>query len=81
MKQNKLRYRWSKRERDFMIHYPRKCDGHLLHGFFTCDATYYLNDFGNKLIKNLIGKHFLEELDKRGYDLTTLKFEITLKET
>jgi hypothetical protein len=82
MKHKKLRYVWSKRERDFMIHYPtRSWDGGLLHSFFSCDATDYLNENGQKYIKNLIGKHFLEELDKRGFDLTTLKFEISLKET
>lgn len=61
----KLTYKWSKRENDYLINYPRKCDGHLVHGFFAG----YTN-----------GKEFMEELEKRGYDLKTLKFEVKLKE-
>lgn len=61
----KLTYKWSKKEKDFLIHYPRKCDGHLVHGFFSG----YMN-----------GKEFMEELEKRGYDLKTLKFEVKEKE-
>jgi hypothetical protein len=61
----KLTYKWSKRENDYLINYPRKCDGHLLYGFFEgCMGV----------------KEFLAELEKRGYDLKTLKFEIKEKE-
>jgi len=63
-KMNKLTYKWSKREKDFLIHFPRKCDGHLVNSFFNGHVN---------------GKEFLEELEKRGYDLTTLKFEIKEK--
>ncbi len=62
----KLTYKWSKKEKDFIIHYPRSCDGHLLFGFFEG----YTNV-----------KEFFKELEQRGYDLTTLKFEISEKET
>ena len=61
----KLRFRWSKREKDFLISFPNKPDGHLVHGFFEG----YMS-----------GQDFLKELEKRGYDLTTLKFEVTRKE-
>lgn len=58
---DRLVYRWNKKENDFVIHYPSKPDGHLLHGFFAghCDA-----------------KEFIRELEARGYDLTTLVFSV-----
>lgn len=62
----KLTYKWLKKEKDFSIHYPRKCDGHLLYSFFEG----YIN-----------AKELFKELEQRGYDLTTLKFEISEKET
>lgn len=64
-----LRARWSKREQDVMIEYPRKCDGHLIH--------YYMGSprqSGQEWVPSLF-----EELEKRGYDLTTLKFSIKKK--
>lgn len=68
---NKLRAYWSKKENDVMYYYP-KCgvDGSLLHHFFS----YVTNDFGDGQ------KTFLDELDRRGFDLTTLKFSIAYKE-
>lgn len=54
-----LRATWSKRERDVIIHYPRKCDGHWLSGVFD--------------------KAFTDELEKRGYDVTTLRFSVHRK--
>lgn len=76
-----LKVKWSKRENDFMIHYPRKCDGGFINGKL----------FNQRLIFDYL-KHckgdprpyneeadFIEELERRGYDKTTLKFEIKLK--
>jgi hypothetical protein len=51
--------------------YPRKVDGNLLH--YTIGVDRY--DGFNKLAPS-----FLKELEKRGYDLTTLEFTIRLKE-
>lgn len=61
----KLTYKWSKRLNDFLIHHPAKCDGHLLYGFFEGHTTI---------------KDFLKELEIRGYDLKTMKFEVKKKE-
>jgi hypothetical protein len=59
----KLAYKWSKRHKDYLIHFPTRPDGRLLYGFFESDSA----------------KEFLKELEARGYDLTTLKFEVKLK--
>jgi hypothetical protein len=64
-----LTAKWSKRERDVMIVYPRRCDGAFLQGIL-CHVT----DAG------WTQSSFLKELDARGYDVTTLRFSISLKE-
>jgi hypothetical protein len=67
----KLSVFWSKRENDFLIRYPRKCDGHLIYGRL-------MTDFFPKYERG--DKSFIDELEKRGYDLQSMKFEIRLKE-
>lgn len=68
-----LRVCWGKPEgepvgsRDIIYHYPtQKCDAALLHHAFT-------NSIGD-------GKSLLDELVDRGFDLSTLKFSIQLKD-
>lgn len=53
-----LRAYWSKRERDLMLDFPRKCDGGML---------------------NTALEPLMKELDKRGYDVTTLRFLVKQK--
>lgn len=65
MKAPELRMAWSKKERDWMIHYPRRADGHLLWGAFKHDRL-------------LGGKTLLEELAARGYDTRTLRISCRL---
>ena len=65
MKENKLRAKWSKREKDIIINYPlgiqTNCDmGYLFYDVFT--------------------KEFKKEMKERGYDIETLKFEIKVDE-
>lgn len=61
--ENKLKLRWSKREKDMLITYPV--------GISTkTDANY--------LFANAFTDEFQKELIKRGYDITTIKFEITV---
>jgi len=72
-----LRLKWSKRENDVMIDYPRSCDGHYVHYMLGCKR--YDHDPITKTRKE--ENSFFEELDKRGYDLTTIKFSIQWKET
>lgn len=57
----KLKYRWSKREKDFKSIYPGQ----------KRDAAY---------IFSLFSDHVMDELKTRGYDLKTIKFEISRSE-
>lgn len=67
---NSLSVKWSKRERDLVIGGPRGCDRHLTHYAFNCvPAVVKPGDLS-----------FVDELAKRGYDITTLRFSIMRKE-
>ena len=59
-----IQVKWSKREHDWIIHYPNKPDGWLTHGFVRGDDTF---------------PEWIKELEQRGYDLTTLKLSVKLK--
>lgn len=62
-KKDKLHIRWSKKENDLNFHWPG--------GEQTkCDANYLCWKLGGEFIK---------ELESRGYDIKTLKFEISPK--
>lgn len=63
MASEKLRLIWSKKENDFIYHYPKKSDGWLLHGLLKSDEWV----------------DFQGELEKRGYDIKTIKLEVTKK--
>ncbi len=62
---------WNARERDVGFAWggagASKADGSLLYSFLA-------------YLKGLHGKTFVEELEARGYDLTTLRFSIRQKE-
>ncbi|PRY38493.1 hypothetical protein CLV58_109220 [Spirosoma oryzae] len=66
MTDNKLRVKWSKREKDFMGYYPL--------GISTKSDLHYL-------FWKVINDDLRKELEERGYDLTTLKFEVTVDPT
>lgn len=69
-----LAIRWSKKEKDFLIHYPSSPDGHLCYGHFCCDrpkSRYRITD-----PMDAFDPSFVDELRARGYDVTTLKFSV-----
>lgn len=73
-----LRAYWSKRERDVMYWHDRfPPDGHLMHQAFSN------KQFGGSYPADRVPPEqrtsFLEELERRGYDLTTLRFSIRRK--
>lgn len=68
---NWLAMKWNKKEKDFMIYYPNKRDGSLLHNYFSSQSKWLSGDIKESLQK---------ELENRGYDLETLYFEIKLKD-
>lgn len=77
-KENTLYIRWSKKENDVTYCYPSSPDGRLLHYYMgspkmTVDTSPD-NPYGYTWLPSL-----LEELEKRGYDLKTLKFSIKKK--
>lgn len=81
VKRNVLSVRWSKRQNGFIINFPRSCDGSLICSVLLSDRLMYrlpvLSD--KKYPFNYEKENLKEELEKRGYDLTTLKFSIELK--
>lgn len=77
--ENILKMKWSKRDNCLKVWFPRSCDGQLLYSAFS-DKLIYSH------IKARDGSRFpfetenlKNELESRGYDITTLKFEIKLK--
>lgn len=78
-----LKVKWSKRENDFMIYYPRRCDGALIQQkLFSQEMLFDFDKYSDKTFNGMPYKmedDFIKELEKRGYDKTTLKFEIKLK--
>ena len=65
---DKLTVKWSKKEKDLIIHYPSRPDGALAHSAFCSEQHHPFDDTWSK--------SFVEELKSRGYDITTLKFSI-----
>jgi hypothetical protein len=75
---DKLRYRWNAKLRDFWISYPRSADGHLIAGHFG--GKRMAADYGGPGPSRIVfDPSFTAELEARGYDLTTLKFEVRMK--
>lgn len=72
--------RWDKRRRDFVFYTPSKPDAIMMNNKFFCPS------YGPYLRKGPEDPPFgerrdslLEELEKRGYDTTTLVFKCKLK--
>jgi hypothetical protein len=76
---DKLVVFWSKRERDFMFRYPRSWDGGYAHTVFCSERPRVV--WGDELKANggfpiAWDPSFVKELEARGYDTTTLRFEV-----
>lgn len=69
MKDKELKVKWSKKEDDFLIIYPRSPDGGLINDYLFNNQFWFNGD---------IKKSLKEELKERGYDLKTLKFSIKM---
>jgi len=73
----KLTVKWSKRKRDFIINWPgHESDGHLINRVFG-NHTIRFDPFVNH---NIVEPSLIEELENRGYDTTTLRFEVSMRE-
>lgn len=75
-----LKVRWSKKENDLLIYYPRGCDGSLIHHAFSDILMWGGINGKDKGWLNYKEFNLIKELIERGYDKTTLKFEIKLKD-
>ena len=73
----KLTLRYDKRMNDFRIVFPEGQDGHLLFYHLLSDKLQYGEDKKNNTPYTKY--NFAEDLESRGYDLTTLKFSIEKK--
>ena len=70
---------WSKREKDLMFDWnspASKSDSHLLHNVL-CNKRFLPSFLSPKEWQE--EKSLIDELEERGYDITTLKFSIKKK--
>lgn len=72
MKAGRLLVRWSRRENDLLISYPRNNDGALAHAYLCCERPRAWRLPG----EDPFDPSFVDELRKRGYDITTLRFSV-----
>ena len=78
--ENKLSLIFDKRQKDFIVKYPRRCDGNLLMSHILNDILKWRIPTEKKPYPyNWDTTNFIDELEKRGYDPKTLKFSIELK--
>lgn len=80
--ENKLSVIYDKRQNDFVVKYPRRCDGTLaIHHLVSNILEWRLptKESGKTYPHNWEETNFIKELEKRGYDTKTLKFSIELK--
>lgn len=76
--ERKLSLIYDKREKDFVVKYPRRCDGALIMNTLVNDRMIWCVTSEDNP-RNWVMENISEELEKRGYDLTTIKFSIELK--
>jgi len=77
MNQKKLSLIYDKRQKDFVVKYPLRCDGALIMNHICDDILKY--NINKDYPYNFDVTNLKKELENRGYDLTTLKFSIELK--
>lgn len=78
MNRNKLVMFWSRKEQDFLIRYPKSEDGHLLHALLNAKRQVPVDSQSGGLQIDY-APSLVEELAARGYDITTLRFEVTME--
>ena len=78
--EKKLSVIFDKRQDDFVVKYPRSCDGALaIHHLVNDTLEYRIPSKEKEYPHNFEVTNFIKELEKRGYDIKTLKFSIQLK--
>jgi hypothetical protein len=77
VKDGRLLLRWSKKERDLFVSFPRKQDGGLLFMMLNEHPWEKHTGFAANDPEKWIT--YLQELERRGYDMTTLRITIDKK--
>ena len=80
--ERKLSVIYDKRQKDFVVKYPRSCDGHLTINHLVQGVLRWelpTNEV-EKYPFNFKKFNFIEELERRGYNIESMKFSIKLKE-
>lgn len=75
----KLSLIWDKRQKDFVVKFPRSCDGALIVNHICSDILKHVMPSKKEPPFNFEAFKLIDELEHRGYDLTTLRFSIELK--
>lgn len=78
MNERILKVRWSKKENDLLISYPRRRDGALMNYILGDILQWGGIDGKEKGWLNYKVFNLINEFKQRGYDIKTLKFEIKL---
>lgn len=79
-RKDKLTLSYNKAQKDFVVSYPSRCDGALIMNHLVGDIlTYIIPSDETRYPYNFEKENLKDELEKRGYDITTLKFSIELK--
>lgn len=77
--EDKLSVIYDKRQKDFVVKYPRRCDGALALNHLVGDVLKYKPPKDEDYPYNFEVFSLIKELEKRGYDTSTLKFSVELK--
>ena len=76
---NKLSVIFDKRQQDFIFKYPRRCDGSLINNHICGGVLKHVMPPKKTPPFNFDTFNLVKELDRRGYDTTTLRFSVELK--
>jgi len=76
----KLSLIYDKRQKDFIVKYPRRCDGNMVLNTLLGDILKHVMPSEKSPPYNFNVFNFRDELEKRGYDVKTLKFSVIKKE-
>ena len=80
MNKKKLSLIYDKRQKDFIVKYPRRCDGNMVLNTLLGNILRCVVPSEKSLPYNFNVFNFRDELEKRGYDVKTLKFSVIKKE-
>lgn len=79
-RKDKITLSYNKAQKDFVVAYPRKADGNLVMSHIINNILAFSLEKQSKHEFYAFNTFNLkEELENRGYDITTLKFSIELK--